>query len=57
MAKQLTESLAIFKLEKKGIKFGDSRTFTVRNGQLGINSLAYVDYLVNHCGKFIKWEK
>lgn len=56
MAKQLNESLAVAKLEKKGVKFGDSRTFTVRRGQLGINSLTYVDYLVNHCGKFIKWE-
>ncbi len=56
MAKQLNEKLAVAMLEKKGVKFGDSRTFTVRRGQLGINSLTYVDYLVNHCGKFIKWE-
>lgn len=56
MAKQLTESLAISMLSKKGVKFGDSRTFTVRKGQLGVNSLAYVDYLVNHCNKFVKWE-
>lgn len=56
MAKQLNESIAVSRLEKKGVKFGDGRTFTVRRGQLGINSLTYVDYLVNHCGKFIKWE-
>lgn len=56
MAKQLNESIAMTMLEKKGVKFNDGRTFNVRRGQLGINSLTYVDYLVNHCGKFVKWE-
>jgi hypothetical protein len=55
-AKQLNESLAMTMLEKKGVKFGDSRTFSIRKGQLGINYLTYVDCLVNHCGKFVKWE-
>ena len=38
------------KLEKKGIRFTDTKSFVVPKGRLGLGGLAMVDYLSNYCG-------